>query len=187
MKLQEMSTKDLLGLHNTLADTPAGPKSFATKTKLIARIESIATDKNVDLASFEPPKAAAAVEPHKQPQVKATEAADASPEAEKATTGKRIGQLARELLLDPAGYPHVTIAEMVNARIAGARTTAKSVTWYACRMRKEGAEVPARQKKCSVVLSTHPPRYSLGLLALAQTPVDVSLSSPQDPRSSHNQ
>lgn len=145
MKLQEMSTKDLLGLHNTLADTPAGPKSFATKTKLIARIESIVADKNLNLASFEQPKTAPAVEPHTQPQAEANETADAPPGVKKAPAGKGIGRLACELLLDPAGYPHADIAEMVNTNIEGARATAKSIRWYACRMRKDGAEVPKRQ------------------------------------------
>lgn len=147
MKLQEMSTKDLLGLHNTLADTAAGPKSFATKAKLITRIESIASDKNIDLASFEWPKTAPAVELHTQPQAEATEIADASPETRTAPVGKGIGRLACELLLHPAGHSHAAIAEMVNARIEGARATAKSVRWYACRMRKDGAEVPKRQRQ----------------------------------------
>jgi hypothetical protein len=44
---------------------------------------------------------------------------------------------------------------MVNGQIDGAQATAKSVRWYACRMRKEGAEVPERQRpvteeRCSV-------------------------------------
>ena len=45
MKLEEMPTKELLDLHNRIADKPAGPKTFATRTKLVARIEQIAADK----------------------------------------------------------------------------------------------------------------------------------------------
>lgn len=146
MKLQEMSTRDLLDLHNTLADTPAGPKSFATKTKLIARIESIAADKNISIASFEHPEAASAVEQYMQPQTETTEEAEAASEDKKAPTGKGIGRLARELLLDPGAYPHAIIAEMVNARIVGARATARSIRWYACKMRKQGTEVPPRRR-----------------------------------------
>ena len=56
MNLQEMSTKSLLALHNAIADAPAGPKTFATKVKLIARIEQIAADKDIDLASSGRPK-----------------------------------------------------------------------------------------------------------------------------------
>lgn len=53
---------------------------------------------------------------------------------------------ARELLMDPAGYPHGVIAEMVNARIEGAQASAKSVRWYAHDMRKKGTTVPERQR-----------------------------------------
>lgn len=56
MKLEEVPTKELLALHNRIADKPAGPKTFATRTKLVARIEQVAADKNIDLASFGQPK-----------------------------------------------------------------------------------------------------------------------------------
>ena len=52
MELQQMSTKSLLALHNAIAGVPAGPKTFATKAKLIARIEQIAAAGSIDLASF---------------------------------------------------------------------------------------------------------------------------------------
>ena len=48
--------------------------------------------------------------------------------------------------MDPAGYPHAVIAEMVNAQIEGAQASAKSVRWYAHDMRKKGAAVPERQR-----------------------------------------
>ena len=64
----------------------------------------------------------------------------------KQPNGKGIGRLARELLLDPAGFPHGVIAEMVNAQIEGAQASAKSVRWYAHDMRKKGATVPERQR-----------------------------------------
>ncbi len=131
-----MSTKDLLHLHNTPADVPAGPKSFPTKTKLIVRIASIVAEKNIDLALFEQTKAAPAVGPHTQPQAEATKATDAPLEVVKVPSGKRVGKLACELLLDPTGHPHTTIAEMVHTSIEGARATANSIRWYACNMRK---------------------------------------------------
>ena len=146
MELYEMSTKELLTLHNALADTPAGPKSFATKAKLIARIETIAADRNIDLASFEQAKGASEVQIPMQSQAEVAEAPGTSPDTNEAPTGKGIGHLARELLLDTTGYPHAVIAEMVNTRIEGARATTKSIRWYACRMRKEGIEVPERQR-----------------------------------------
>lgn len=157
MKLQEMSTKSLLDLHNSIAKASAGPKSFATKTKLIARIKSIAAAGNLDLAPLCPAMANEAVKKDVQPKAEAAEAADNTSETGQTSLG--IGRLARELLLDPAGYPHAVIAEMVNTRIEGAQATAKSVRWYACKMRKEGAEVPVRQS-CSYKPSLIPPCLS---------------------------
>src|SRR5690606_33620328 len=115
MNLQEMSTKDLLALHNQIADKAAGPKTFATRGKLLDRIESVAAAKNIDLASFGQPKAAEVTEPRAQPQAEAAETTEAPTETEKKPSGKGIGRLAREFLMDPAGYPHALIAEMVNA------------------------------------------------------------------------
>lgn len=146
MNLQEMSTKDLLALHNQIADKAAGPKTFATRGKLLDRIESVAAAKNIDLASFGQPQAVEVTEPHAQPQADVTEATEAPTETEKKPSGKGIGRLARELLLDPAGFPHGVIAEMVNARIEGAQASAKSVRWYAHDMRKKGTAVPERQR-----------------------------------------
>ena len=146
MNLQEMSTKDLLALHNQIADKAAGPKTFATRGKLLDRIGSIIEAKNIDLASFGQPQAAEVTEPHAQPQADITEATEAPTETEKKPSGKGIGRLARELLMDPAGYPHGVIAEMVNAQIEGAQASAKSVRWYAHDMRKKGAAVPERQR-----------------------------------------
>lgn len=146
MNLQEMSTKDLLALHNQIADKAAGPKTFATRGKLLDRIESIAAAKNIDVASFGQPKAAEVTEPHAQQQADAVETSETPTETEKKLSGKGIGRLARELLMDPAGFPHGVIAEMVNAQIEGAQATAKSVRWYAHDMRKKGTAVPERQR-----------------------------------------
>lgn len=150
MNLQEMSTKDLLALHNQIADKAAGPKTFATRGKLLDRVESVAAAKNIDLASFGQPKATEVTEPRAQPQADAAETTevvrtfDLVPE--KKPSGKGIGRLARELLMDPAGFPHGAIAEMVNAQIEGAQASAKSVRWYAHDMRKKGVAVPERQR-----------------------------------------
>lgn len=83
---------------------------------------------------------------HAQPQADAVETADAPTETEKKPSGKGIGRLARELLMDPAGFPHGVIAEMINAQIEGAQASAKSVRWYAHDMRKKGTAVPERQR-----------------------------------------
>lgn len=146
MKLEDMSMKDLLALHNKIADKPAGPKSFATRGKLVARIEAIAADKTIDLASFGRPQQSEAAVPSTQPQAKATETPDAKPETVRATRGKGIGALAKQLLMNPAGYPHALIAAMVNAQVDGAQATDKSLRWYANDMRKKGIEVPPRHK-----------------------------------------
>lgn len=144
MKLEEMSMKDLLALHNRIADKQAGPKTFASRGKLVARIKAIAADKNIDLTSFGRPQQPEAAVPSTQPQAEATESPDAQPV--KAPRGKGIGALARQFLMDPAGYPHGLIAAMVNAQVDGAQATDKSVRWYANDMRKKGIEVPPRQK-----------------------------------------
>lgn len=146
MTLEEMSMKDLLVLHNKIADKPAGPKTFATRGKLVARIEAIAADKKLDLASFGRPQQPEAAVPSTQPQAEAIESQDAQPETVKAMRGKGIGVLARQFLMDPAGYPHALIAAMVNAQLDGAQATDKSVRWYANDMRKKGIEVPPRQR-----------------------------------------
>lgn len=143
MKLEEMPTKELLALHNRIADKPAGPKTFATRTKLVARIEQVAVDKNIDLASFGQPKKPKAAAQRAEPKAELTEAPEAT---EKKPRGLGVGALARAILMDPAGFPHALIAEMVNAQIVGAAATAKSVRWYANDMRKKGVEVPPRQK-----------------------------------------
>lgn len=143
MNLQEMNTKSLLALHNTIADEQAGPKTFATKAKLIARIESIAAAGSIDLASLRQAESAEVTEQCTQTQADVAETTDVP---EKKPNGKGIGRLAREILMDPTGYPHALIAEMVNAQVEGAQTTAKSVRWYAHDMRKKGIEVPERRK-----------------------------------------
>src|SRR5690606_41865452 len=82
MKLEEMPIKDLLALHNRIADKPAGPKTFATRAKLIARIEQIAADKDIDLSSSgqpKKPKAAARRAEPKAPAAEAPEAAEKKP------------------------------------------------------------------------------------------------------------
>ncbi|HCL3865649.1 TPA: hypothetical protein N2B39_002395 [Pseudomonas aeruginosa] len=143
MTLEKMPIKELLVLHNRIAEKPAGPKTFATRGKLIARIEQIMTARGIDLASFRQGTESEVTEQRTQPQVETTEAFDT---AEKKLRGIGIGELARAILMDPVGFPHALVAEMVNAQIEGAAATAKSVRWYAHDMRKKGIEVPPRQK-----------------------------------------
>ncbi|HEL4776159.1 TPA: hypothetical protein UN077_002797 [Stenotrophomonas maltophilia] len=143
MKLEGMPTKELLALHNRIADKHAGPKTFATRTKIVARIKQVAADKNIDLASFGQPKKPKATTQRAEPKAEAAEASDAT---EKKPRGLGVGALARAILMSPAGYPHALVADIVNAQIEGAAATAKSVRWYANDMRKKGVEVPPRQK-----------------------------------------
>lgn len=139
MDLQGKSTKELLALHNTIADTAAGPKTFAARAKLIARIEAIAAAKNIDLTGGQALVSAASAEAPDAPTLN-------PPPAEPKKRGLGVGELARVLLMDPVGYPHALIASMVNAQIPGATATDKSVRWYASKMRKDGIDVPARGK-----------------------------------------
>ncbi|MCL1526735.1 hypothetical protein [Xanthomonas nasturtii] len=143
MKLEEMPTKELLALHNRIADKPAGPKTFATRAKLAARIEQVAADKNIDLAAPGQPMKPKATAKRAEPKAEATAAPEAT---EKKPRGLGVGALARAILMDPAGYPHAVIAAMVNAQVEGAAATDKSVRWYANDMRKKRVEVPPRQK-----------------------------------------
>lgn len=146
MELELMTFKDLLAVYNSMAEKQAGPKTFASRARMIERIRKLAADKNIDVASFGRPQQPEAAVPSTQPQAEAAESPDAQPETVKATRGKGIGALARHLLLNPAGYPHALIAAMVNAQLDGAQATDKSVRWYANDMRKKGIEVPPRQK-----------------------------------------
>lgn len=164
LTLNDMSMKDLLTLHNQIADKPAGPKTFATRGKLLDRIGSIVDD----LASFGQPKAAKVIDQRAEPQADTVEAAEAT--ETKKHRGHGVGELARRLLMDGAGWPHAVIASMVNAEIPGAAATAKSVRWYACKMRKEGAQVPERQKTFPAEMDA---KQSGGWLATAPV-VDAS-------------
>jgi hypothetical protein len=92
MKLEEMPAKELLALHNRVADKPAGPKTFATRAKLVARIEQVAADKNIDLASFGQPKKPKATAQRAEPKTEATETSEAT---EKKPRGLGVGALAR--------------------------------------------------------------------------------------------
>lgn len=139
MSLQEMSMKGLLELHNTLAEKKANPKSFSTKAKLIARIESLQAARGAATAETEASPDAA---PTKAP--KATRKKKEKKEA--APRGIGVGALARELIMRPEGYPYQLIAEMVNRQLKGASATPQSVRWYAAKMRKDGADVPERAK-----------------------------------------
>ena len=146
MKLEQMTMKKLLALHNEIADKPAGPKTFSTRSKLVARIGQIAEAKNIDLTSFGQRKPPEAVIKRAQPRIEAAEAIRVRPDEAKKSAGKGIGALAREILMDPTGYPHALVAAMVNAQIDGAAATAKSVRWYASDMRRRGLDVPPRAK-----------------------------------------
>lgn len=127
MSIETKSMKELLALHNELANKPAGPKTFSTKAKLLDRIRALQ---------------AAQVASKKKPSAKPKAAAKKQP----AKTGRGVGELARELLLDPRGYPHALIAAVVTTEIEGAACTANSVRWYANEMRKKGVEVPERAR-----------------------------------------
>ena len=126
-KLEDLSSRELLSLHNSLAPKPAGPKTFATKSKLLDRIRSL------QAAPVETKKATSAKA--RPPKGKSTGMA-----------GRGVGVLARELLLDPRGYPPTLIATAINNEIEGAACTANSVRWYANEMRKKGVKVPDRAR-----------------------------------------
>ncbi|MCO5131550.1 MAG: DUF2786 domain-containing protein [Xanthobacteraceae bacterium] len=58
------------------------------------------------------------------------------PRASASGRGRGIGQLAERLIVEHPDWTYRRIAEEVNARIDGARTSEKSVRWYASQMRR---------------------------------------------------
>lgn len=145
MDLESMSMAKLLDIHNELADTKAGPKTFASKAKLIERITKTAEVKSIDLDSFRQRSESEVAVRDAEQQTERTEAPEATTET-KPKRGKGVGDLARALIMDDAGHPYQLIAAMVNAQVDGASASAKSVAWYASRMRKAGIDVPERKK-----------------------------------------
>jgi hypothetical protein len=61
--------------------------------------------------------------------------------------GRGIGRLAEQLIVEHPNWHHAQIAEEVNRRIEGAKTTNKSIRWYASQMRKRGQIVRTRRRK----------------------------------------
>lgn len=144
MKLEEMSMAMLLDLHNSIAEKAAGPKTFATRSKMIARICQIADAKGIDLDALGQRPVAEVKKAMTRPSSASTEPKTDAPEPTK-KRGNGVGELARSLLLDAEGFPYAMIADMVNAAIPGSTATDKSVRWYASKMRKEGLSVPERR------------------------------------------
>lgn len=68
------------------------------------------------------------------------------PRAPAATRGRGIGRLAERLIVERPDWTYRRIAEEVNARIEGARTSEKSVRWYASKMRIHGVDIPTRRQ-----------------------------------------
>ena len=143
MKLEKTPMKDLLTLHNQIADKPAGPKSFATRPKLVARIQLIAKQKNIDLTSLRQFRTVTTTTAQADPMPTSAESTHVIGQ-KSLSTG--VGTLARGLLLDPLGWPYAYIVEIVNSQVAGAQTTIQSVRWYASELRRKGYSVPERKK-----------------------------------------
>lgn len=141
MTLEKMSMKELLALYNRIADKHAGPKTFGTRAKLVARIRQAAAAKNLNLIDPNKPQTIAVATGTAAPRGGAPKVSG-TPQTK--SGGKGVGYLARAILMDPAGYPHALIAKLVNAQIDGAAATDKSIRWYANDMRKKGVDVPPR-------------------------------------------
>lgn len=95
MTLEELHTKDLLALHNRIAYKPAGPKTFATRAKLVARIEQIAAAKDTDLAASGQPKKPKATAKRAEPKAGFAETPEAT---EEKPLSLGVGALARAIL-----------------------------------------------------------------------------------------
>ena len=88
---------------------------------------------------------------------RAENASDRPAQFEVPRTRGLVGRLARRVLIDPSGTPYEDVAMIVNHFVPGARVTAKSVSWYASRMRREGLDVPARAPLGSVCVVIEDP------------------------------
>lgn len=83
----------------------------------------------------------------------ASDAAMSAPKSSKpprssgVSRGLGVGKFAEQLIVERPEWTHAEIADEVNRLIEGAKATAKSVRWYASRMRKHGEEVPNRRRK----------------------------------------
>jgi hypothetical protein len=137
MKLEDMPTKELLAMHNQLADKPAGPKSFKTKTDLIARIRKLQP------VSEAPRQPKTLKKPEAEPSTKA--AATSAADAPKKPREPGVGDRAKKLILETT-LPYDAIADRINSEMLGAKATKASVSWYASKMRKAGVQVPPRTK-----------------------------------------
>ncbi len=119
--------KELLALHNAIAGVRAGHKTFSTKPKPLARVRALAESKGIELAGYHLPGTAGASSQASRMDVSEWLAEAAAEPTKSEKLGLGIGELARVLLMDPAGYPHALIATMVNSRIEAATATHKSV------------------------------------------------------------
>lgn len=79
-----------------------------------------------------------------------TEAAEAPRPPRSSGSGRSslgVGALARSLIVERPDWTYRRIAEEVNARIAGARASEKSVRWYSHQMRRRGVDGTARVRR----------------------------------------
>lgn len=79
-----------------------------------------------------------------------TEAPEAPRSPRTAASSRRslgIGALARTLIVEHPEWTYRRIAEEVNARIAGASASEKSVRWYSHQMRKKGGARAPRGRR----------------------------------------
>lgn len=79
-------------------------------------------------------------------QTKAPEAPRPPRSSGSSRTGLGVGALARSLIVERPDWTYRRIAEEVNARIADARASEKSVRWYSHQMRKKGVKGTERRK-----------------------------------------
>jgi len=144
MKWDEMTFAELLALYNSISKKQAGPKTFASRSRLIERITKTAEAEGISIGTLRQPEKANAVEVDTKPSAYAIEA-PINPTEKSKSRRNGVGEFACRLLMDLAGLPYKAIAEIVNDEIPGAAATDKSVRWYASKMRKNGVEVPARE------------------------------------------
>jgi hypothetical protein len=170
--LTALSMTQLVELHNKIPGVkPATGKTFSTRQKAVDRIEKLAQEQKLNLAKLQSGGIdAAAAKSATEKKAKATgekparkAKKDVDPVKSAKAKGIGIGEAVKKYLAD-ASLSYEQIAAKVNAEIEGASTSAKSVAWYACQLRKtdskavphrpratvakpEGEEKPKRAKK----------------------------------------
>lgn len=126
-----------------LKKTVANECTIGEATAAFEKAEELVAKYQFDPGSFRWPQKPSVAENEPMPGPKPPR----SPRSSVSSRGLGVGRLAEQLIVNQPNWSHAEIAAEINRRLNGARATAKSVRWYASRMRARGEEVPNRRKR----------------------------------------